>query len=98
MTTTDNVTWTGSATLLWDLATIGHCWLEIKSNGIWYDYTPSLGYNTTDFDILPIENGGDNGDNGGNGTDDSDGTPGFELALLVISIILAISIYKKKRK
>jgi hypothetical protein len=99
--TTDNVTWTGTATLLWDYSTIGHCWLEIKSNGTWYDYAPSQGYEDTDFDILPIENGGDNGDNGdngGNGTDDSDGTPGFELALLVISMVLALSIYKKKRK
>jgi hypothetical protein len=100
---TTNDTWVGSGTLNWELATIGHCWLEIKSNGSWYDFAPNKLNIVTDFTIKESENG-DNGENGGNGNggngnggNGSNDTPGFELLILVISIIVAISIYNKKR-
>ena len=99
MTKSDGNTWTCTTELAWDSTTIGHCWLEIKSNGTWYNYAPSEGYDTTDFTVVPAGGNG-NGDNGNgtNGDDnDTNGTPGFELVLLVSSIVIALFIYEKKR-
>lgn len=89
-------TWEGSVTLVHDDTTYCTVWLEILSNGNWTNFKESR----ITFDVYEDtgngENGGngDNGENGENGTDD---TPGFEVIVLVISIIVAISIYKKKR-
>jgi len=89
--------WEATVTLEHDDVTVGHCWLVIKSNGTWYNFAPSVSpeYESTDFNILP---GADGDSNGGSGTDDTGGTPGFELILVIISIVIALSIYKKKRK
>jgi len=99
MTKSDGNNWTCITELAWDSTTICHCWLEIKSNGTWYNYAPSEGYDTTDFTVVPAGGNG-NGDNGNgtNGDDnDTNGTPGFELVLLVSSIVIALFIYEKKR-
>jgi hypothetical protein len=64
---TENNKWEATCDLLWDDVYLGHCWLVIKSNETWYDYSPSTGYESTDFDILPGED--DNG-GGGNGKED----------------------------
>jgi len=100
MTKSDGNTWTCTTELVWESTTIGHCWLEIKSSGTWYDYAPNKGYDSTDFSVVSAEDGGDgNGADGGDGTDDTGGgTPGFELILVVISLVVALSIYKRKRK
>ena len=39
----------------------------------------------------------DDGGDGGDDTDDSGGTPGFELILILVSIVVALSVYKRKR-
>jgi hypothetical protein len=90
--------WETTVTLEHDDATVGHCWLVIKSNETWYNFAPSVSpdYESTDFDIMPEEDDGDD-NGGGDGTDDNGGTPGFELVLVIISIIVAFSIYKRKR-
>ena len=98
MTNTVNNTWTGSTTLEWQLTTISHCWLEINSNGTWYDDSDDE-TKWTDFTVIP-DDGDDNGDNGDTGGDDSDdtgGTPGFELIFVLISVLVVLFIYKKKR-
>lgn len=89
-------TWTGSATLIKSDTTYCEIWLEIKSNGTWYSFSDSF----QKFNVSEIpDNGGngDNGDNGGNGSNGTNGSPGFELALLVVSVIFALSIYKRKK-
>ncbi len=85
--------WKATVTLEHDDATVGHCWLVIKSNGTWYSFATSVSpdYESTDFDIMPDE------DNGDGDTDDTNGTPGFELILILVSIVVALSIYKRKR-
>jgi hypothetical protein len=92
--------WEATVTLEHDDTTVGHSWLVIKSNGTWYNFAPSVSeeYESTDFDILPADDGddGDDGDGAGD-TDDTGGTPGFELILVLISIVVALSIYKRKR-
>ena len=90
--TTDN-TWEGTVTLLHDDTTYCTVWLEILSNGTWFDFKESK----ITFDVYEDTGNGENGDNGGNGENGTNDTPGFELIVLVISIIVAISIYKKKR-
>lgn len=92
MENTQGNDWEGTATLVHDDATYGTCWLVIKSNGTWYDFRE----NRKEFDVLPIEeNGQTNGDTNGDGG--TDGTPGFELILVVVSIAIILSIYRKKR-
>lgn len=96
MTNTQDNIWEGTVTLLHDDTTYGTVWLEILSDEKWYDFKES----GIEFDVVASsENGddGENGDNGSNGGNGGDSTPGFELILLVISIIVAFSIYKKKR-
>jgi hypothetical protein len=99
MTTSDDITWTATATLQWNFATIGHCWLEIKSNGTWFSFKEDK-TKWTDFDITTDENGGNgnsgngNGGNGGNG--DNDTTPGFELIISVLAVVIALFIFKRK--
>ena len=95
----DDGTWDATTTLEWDDTTYCDCWLVIKSNGTWYDYETDNSTWTT-FTVVEGDDGTDgNGGNGGDGTDDTDGgTPGFELILVMISIIVALSIYKRKRK
>jgi len=89
-------TWEGSVILQQVDTTYCTVWLEILSNGTWFNFKDSK----ITFDVYEdTGNGenGENGENGGNGDDGTDDTPGFELLVLVISIIVAISIYKKKR-
>ena len=86
-------TWEASATLLHDDTTYSTVWLEIKSNGNWTNFKDSK----ISFDVFEDTGNGENGGNGGNGDNGTDDTPGFELIVLVISIIVAISVYKKKR-
>ena len=88
--------WEGSVILQQVDTTYCTVWLEILSNGNWTNFKDSK----ITFDVYEdTGNGenGENGENGGNGDDGTDDTPGFELLVLVISIIVAISIYKKKR-
>ncbi|MFW6122430.1 MAG: Heimdall-CTERM domain-containing surface protein [Petrotogales bacterium] len=87
--TQDGETWEVTKTLEYPDTTVGHVWLVIKSDGTWYNYDSDK----TDFTVVEGEDG-DNGGNGGNGADD---TPGFELVLIVISLVIALSIYKRKR-
>jgi hypothetical protein len=98
MTNTTDTTWTCTATLAWEFTTIGHCWLVIKSDGEWFDFQQDTS-KWTDFTVVSAEDGGDgNGADGGDGTDDTDGgTPGFELILVMISLLVAASLYKRKR-
>jgi hypothetical protein len=87
-------TWEGTGTLQYDDSDVGHCWLVVKSNGIWYDdSSDSAKY--TNFTIVPEDNGSDN--NGADGGDNTGKTPGFELLLVIVSIVVALFIYKKKR-
>jgi hypothetical protein len=95
MTNTEGNIWTGTATLIHDDTVVGHSWLVIKSNGIWYDYRNDK---TTwkNFTVVPGDNGGDNnGTDGGGNTGKK--TPGFEPILVIVSIVVALFIYKKKR-
>ena len=92
MENTANNTWEGTITLKHDDATYGTCWLVIKSNETWYDFKETK----KEFDISASTENGDNGGNGGNGGDGADDTPGFELIILVISIVVALSLYKRK--
>ena len=85
--------WKATVTLEYDDVTVGHCWLVIKDNGTWYNYASNQLDQVTDFDILPVEDD----DNGGDTTDDTGGTPGFELILVMISLVVALFIYKRKR-
>lgn len=94
MTKGEGNTWEVTKALEFDDSAEGHCWLVIKSNGTWYDFKSDIP-NYTNFTILP---GADGDGNGGGGTDDTGGTPGFELILVIISIVVALSIYKRKRK
>lgn len=96
MTNTDGNNWTVTTDLIWDMATIGHCWLEIYSNDTWYNFAPNEGFATSDFTITTGDDGG-NGGNGGDGNGDSDDSPGFELILVMISIIAVLFIFKRKR-
>jgi hypothetical protein len=99
MINTVGTTWEGSIMLQQVDTTYCTVWLEILSNGTWFDFKESK----ITFDVYEDtgngDNGenGDNGGNGGNGENGTNDTPGFELIVLVISIIVAISIYKKKR-
>jgi len=87
--------WEGTGTLQYDDSDEGHCWLVIKSDGTWYDYKNDNS-TWTDFIIAEGDDGSDGAD-GGDSTDDTGGTPGFELILVLISIVVALSIYKRKR-
>ena len=88
-------TWEGSGTLQYDNTDEGHCWLEILlSNGTWYDYGAGHEDTWTNFTVVAGDDGTDGGDTGGDGEED---TPGFELLIVVVSLILALFIYKKKR-
>lgn len=87
-------TWEGPGTLQYDDSDVGHCWLVIKSGETWYDYANDKS-TWTNFTVVPAENGGDN--NGADGGDDTGKTPGFELILVIVSIVVALFIYKKKR-
>jgi len=93
MTNTMDNTWEGTVTLIHDDTTYCTVWLEILSNETWFDFKDSK----ITFDVFEETGNGDNGGNGGNGENGTNDTPGFELIVLVISIIVAISIYKKKR-
>jgi hypothetical protein len=94
MTNTEGNIWTGTATLIHDDTIVGHSWLVIKSNGIWYDYKNDK-TTWTNFTVVPGDNGAD--DNGTDGGDNTGKTPGFELILVIFSIVAALLIYKKKR-
>jgi hypothetical protein len=85
-------TWKGPGTLQYANSDEGHCWLVVKSNGTWYDFKNDK-TTWTNFDIVAANNNG----NGTNGGDSTDKTPGFELILLIVSIVVALFIYKKKR-
>jgi hypothetical protein len=87
-------TWEGTGTLQYSNSDDGHCWLVVKSNGIWYDFKNDR-TTWTNFTIVPADNGADN--NGANGGDSTGKTPGFELILVIVSIVVALFIYKKKR-
>ena len=90
-------TWEVTKTLSYDDTTIGHCWLVVKNNGTWYSYQNDNS-TWTNFTVVPGDDGnGDNGDGTNGGDNGTNGTPGFELVLLVSSIVLALFIYKKKR-
>ena len=93
MASSDGITWTGTATLEWDSTTIGHCWLVIKDNGTWYDYASNKLNKLTDFTVVAPDDGGDEDGDGS----DSGGTPGFELVIVMISLLVAVSLYKRKR-
>lgn len=91
---TEDDTWIGAVTLIHDDTVYGTCWLVIKSNGTWYDFKDSK----KEFNVSAGTGNGDiNGGDTTNGDDGTNGIPGFELILVVISIVLALSIYKKKR-
>ena len=97
MTIVTGDTWGVTTTLVYDDTTISHCWLVIKDNGTWYSYQDDNS-TWTDFTVVPGDDGnGDNGDGTNGGDNGTNGTPGFELILLVSSIVLALFIYKKKR-
>jgi len=91
-------TWEATATLEWDDTEEGHAWLAIKSNGTWYDFGGDFTKHTN-FTVVPGDDGtngnGGNGDNGGNDGNGED-TPGFELIILVISVIVALFVFKRK--
>jgi hypothetical protein len=84
-------TWKGTGKLQYSNSDDGHCWLVVKSNGEWYDFKNDR-TTWTNFTIVPASN---NGTNGGDNTDKT--TPGFELILVIVSIVVALFIYKKKR-
>ena len=84
-------TWKGTGTLQYSNSDEGHCWLVVKSNGVWYDFKNDK-TTWTNFTIVPASNNGTNG-----GGDSTDKTPGFELILVIVSIVVALFIYKKKR-
>ena len=83
-------TWKGTGTLQYSNSDEGHCWPVVKSNGVWYDFKNDK-TTWTNFSIVPASN------NGTNGGDNTDNTPGFELILVIVSIVAALFIYKKKR-
>lgn len=93
MQNTEGNTWEATVTLIHDDAVYGTVWLIINSNGTWTDFKEQK----QEFDISPSTTNGENGENGENGGNGDNGTPGFELLVLVVSIIVALSIYKKKR-
>lgn len=87
-------TWKGTGTLQYDNSDEGHSWLVVKSNGTWYDFKNDR-TTWTNFTIVPADDGADG--NGADGGDSTDKTPGFELILVIVSIVVALFIYKKKR-
>jgi hypothetical protein len=87
-------TWKGTGTLQYDNSDDGHCWLVVKSNGVWYDFKNDR-TTWTNFTIVPANN--NNNNNGTDGGSSSNNTPGFELILVIVSIAVALFIYKKKR-
>jgi hypothetical protein len=93
----ENNTWEETGTLIHDDTIYISVWLEILSDGTWYNFNDKR----IEFDVIAADNGGNgngNGENGnGNGGNGSNDTPGFELIILVISILIGISIYSKKR-
>lgn len=72
-----------------DAIYIGY-WLVIKDDGVWYNYEDDQVEVYLDLDT-------DNGQTGGS-KDKSDSSPGFELILLITSIALLISLYRRKRR
>ena len=96
MQNTEGNTWEATVTLIHDDAVYGTVWLIVNSNGTWYDFS-KIKEEKQEFDISPSSTNGENGENGENGGNGDNGTPGFELLVLVVSIIVALSIYKKKR-
>ena len=93
MENTEGATWEGNVTLEHEDTVYCECWLVIRSNGTWYDFGTSV-------QVFNVSAGtGDDGTNGNttNGGGGTNGTPGFELILMVISMVLALSIYKRKR-
>ncbi len=94
MTNTEGNTWEASVTLIHDDTTYGTVWLEVFSDGQWFDFKESR----ITFDVTEAENGenGENG-NGENGENGDNDTPGFEFVILIISIIVGILVYNKKR-
>lgn len=94
MTNVEGNTWEVTEKLVFDDTTEGHCWLVAKSNGIWYDYRSDK-TKYTNFSVVPGDNGADN--NGTDGSDNKGKSPGFELMLVIVSIVVALFIYKKKR-
>ena len=95
--TNESGTWTAITTLGWDDTTYCDCWPVIKfTNGTWREFDEY----TKEFDILADTGNGDtNGGDTTNGDGDiGGGTPGFELILVMISIVVALSIYKRKKR
>ena len=67
-------------------------YLVVKDNGIWYNFLDQ-------FEVLNLKISSGNGGNGGstNGDDGSTKTPGFELLVFIISIVILVFILKRKR-
>ena len=93
MENTEDATWEGTVTLEHGDTVYCEFWLVIKSNGTWYDFKDSV-------QIFDVSAGtGDDGTNDDttNGDGGTNRTPGFELILIVISTVIALSIYNRKR-
>lgn len=90
MTETDG-TYQASYTLEYDDSTYIEYWLEVKSDGNWYSYIDD----STRTDIVksstPDPNNNGDSDNGSN-------SPGFEIILLMLSLVVVFFIYNKKMK
>ena len=65
-------------------------WFVINSNGTWYDLQK-------DQTITYLSTSSGEINNGSSGKNGSNGTPGFEIVLLLFSIVLLIFILKRKR-
>jgi len=94
--TEDNGVWSVTKTLEYSDTAEGHCWPVVLDNGTWYSFKMDFS-KWTNFTVLPADEPNGNGGNGGNGNGDSDDSPGFELILVMISLIAVIFIYKRKR-
>jgi len=97
MSNNEGDTWEATVTLIHDDTVYGTVWLEVLTDEKWYNFQESR----IEFDVAEAENGenGENGDNGNgeNGENGDNGTPGFEFAILIISLIIGILVYNKKR-
>ena len=87
--TNGSAIYTATATLIRTDVTYLQYTLNVETSEGWVKYLEKTKVNLTlDQD--------DNGDTNG-GTDNGSGTPGFEIILVMISLLVAVSLYKRKR-
>ena len=94
MTNSDDGEWKVTIKLEHDDSAYVQYWLNIKTIDGWYEFPEESPYPKT-YLKEKVTNGGSNGNANGQGNND---TPGFEIIIMIISIMSIIAIFKMKKR